>query len=127
MPGPLKYYKTDPDTKGATKGRGAGYYYKRSPGKHSKYDVDRDKGYKQNSPRGVKRKRKSTHDTNPGNWGMTATVGSYIHTHDYNSPLTARRARRQYGDLSNEWNGKKSSGKLGGAIKAAKKAGNGNR
>jgi len=123
MPGPLEKHTKDPNEKG----RGAGFYYHRGKGEYSKYNVGRDKNYKHNKPRGVKRKRKSTHDTKPGNWGMTAAVGSYIHTHDYNSPLTARRARRQYGDLHTEWNGKKSSKKLGGAIKAAKKAGNGKR
>ena len=103
MPGPLKRFTSDPNKKG----RKAGYYYHRGHGEYSRYKVGRDKDYKQNKPRGVKRKRKGTHDTDPGNWGMDAAVGSYIHTHDYNSPHTARRARSEFGDIHKEWNPKK--------------------
>ena len=117
MPGPLKKYKRDPNGKG----RGAGFYYHRGNGEYSRYNKSRDRGYKQNTPRGVKRKRKSTHDTDPGNWGMDAAVGSYIHTHDYNTPNTARRARNQYGDLHTEWNSKRSAARMKKAAKTIKK------
>lgn len=74
MPGPIKYYKKDPNGKG----RGPGEYYHRGGGKYAKYSEERDLARK--SSRGAKppaghTKRKSHRTVNKDD--------PYRHTTDY--------------------------------------------
>lgn len=71
MPGPLMYYKRDPQR---GKKRGAGHYYHRGRGVYSKKDDKRDRRYKAKGFRGLPRKIGS---------------GVYRHTHD----RTGKKAR----------------------------------
>lgn len=70
MPGPLRYYRNDPNKKR----RGAGFYYHRGRGVYSKKDDSKDRKYKAKGFRGIPRKIGS---------------GVYRHTHD----KTGRKAR----------------------------------
>jgi len=72
MPGPIRYYKRDPQ-KG--KKRGAGHYYHRGHAVYSKKDDKRDRMYRAKGFRGLPRKIGS---------------GVYRHTHD----VTGKKARQ---------------------------------
>jgi len=124
MPGPLEYRKTDPNhKKGSLKDRGAGWYYRRSGNKYSKYSKTRDKNYTSNKGKGSRRAGNKV--------GRTAKKGAkpyrYAHAHDFPIGMATRAAKERYPSLNKEYNGKNSEAKIKSLLKAAKKAGNGKR
>jgi len=78
MPGPIKRYRSDPNSKG----RGGGLYYHRGKGVYSKYKATRDKYHNAPKPRKAKNHK-------PGKIGM----GSYKQTHDRGPKKTHKKKR----------------------------------
>ena len=124
MPGPLEYRKTDPNhKKGSLKDRGAGWYYRRSGNKYSRYKKGRDKNYVSNKGKGSRRAGSKVGKTSK----KYADPYRYAHAHDFPIGMTTRAAKKRFPSLDKEYNGKNSAKKIESLLKAAKKAGNGKR